>query len=74
MLTSIYLNYIGIPVFTLIFAAYVYWDELSKKIGFLLLDKRIKEYKNDRAGVQKLIPEIVRKCQLKRDLNVELSR
>lgn len=71
--TSIYLNYIGIPVFTLIFAAYVYWDELFDKIGFLLLDKRIKEYKKLRAGVQKLVPEIVRKFLLKKDHNVEIS-
>jgi hypothetical protein len=72
--TSIYLNYLGIPVFTLIFAAYVYYDELYTKIGFLLLDKRIKEYKKLRTGVQKLIPEIVRKFQFKKDHNVELSR
>jgi hypothetical protein len=51
MNANIYINYIGIPAFTLIFAVYVYWDELSKKIGFLLLDKRVKDYKNLRAGV-----------------------
>ena len=48
---KIYMNYIGVPVFTLICAVYVYWDELFKKINFLLLDRRIKEYKKLRMGV-----------------------
>lgn len=71
--TMIFLNYIGTPVFTLIFIAYVYWDELCDKVGFLMLDKRIKEYKKLRTGVQKLVPKIVLKFQLKKDNHVEIS-
>lgn len=72
-LSSTFLSYINLPIFTLIFVAYVYQDELFDRIGFLLLDKRIKEYKKLRAGVQKLIPEIVRKFTTKKDHNIELS-
>lgn len=61
--TNIYLNTFGIAAFTLVCVAYVYWDELFKKVSFLVLDRRIKEYKKLRSGVQKLVPEIVRKSQ-----------
>lgn len=57
-----FLNYLGIPLLTAIFAFDVYWEEMFKKINFLLLDRRIKEYKKLRIGVQKLVPEIVRKA------------
>jgi hypothetical protein len=70
----VYLNYCGVPFFTLVCGVYVYWDEFCKKINFLLLDRKIKDYKKLKLNVQKLVPEIVRKSQLKQDHTSEISR
>ena len=46
-----YLNYCGVPFFTLVCGVYVYWDEFCKKINFLLLDRKIKDYKKLKLNV-----------------------
>jgi hypothetical protein len=69
-----YLHVVGIPIFTLISLVYTYWDELYKRVSFLVLDRRIKEYKKLTGCVKKLVPEIVVKMQKNSDHAIEISR
>jgi hypothetical protein len=68
-----YLHVIGVPIFTLISIAYTYWDELYRRVGFLVLDRRIKEYKKLTGSVKKLVPEIVVKMQKNKDHAIEVN-
>ncbi len=69
-----YLNILGIPIFTLICAVYVYWDEVHKKVSFIVMDRRIKMYRKLRNGVLRLIPEIVRLSLQKKDHVVSIDK
>jgi hypothetical protein len=62
---QMYLVAAAIPCFTFILILYAYWDEFYRKARFLVLERRIKEYKRLRMGVQKLVPQIIRKSQQK---------
>jgi hypothetical protein len=44
------LSILGVPVTTFICVVYIYWDEFFNKLGFLVMDRRIKEYKKMRLG------------------------
>lgn len=51
----------GIPVFTLIWSIYIYWDEIHRKTTFLVLNRRIKEFKFLKTLMHRLVPESIRK-------------
>ena len=64
----------GFPLFTLVNFLSVYWDEVAARVTFATMDAQIKNYKKLRNCMQRLVPEIVRKLQNKKDHNVEVSR
>ena len=51
----------GIPVFTFVWSIYVYLDEMHRKTTFLVLNRRIKEFKFLKSLIQRLVPESIRK-------------
>jgi len=52
---------LGIPVFTLVWSIYAYVDEFHRKTTFLVLNRRIKEFKFLKQLIQRLVPESIRK-------------
>ena len=64
----------GFPLFVAVNLVNVYWDEIAARVSFATMDTKIKNYKKLRSCMQRLVPEIVRKLQNKKDHNVEVSR
>ena len=60
---------LGIPVFTLVWSLYGYMDEMHKKTTFLVLNRKIKEFKFSKHLIQRLVPESIRKYQDVRSIN-----
>ena len=48
-------------MFTLVWSIYIYMDEIHKKTTFLVLSRRIKEFKFSKHLIQRLVPESIRK-------------
>jgi len=48
-------------VFTIVWSIYGYLDEFHKKTTFLVLNRRIKEFKFLKNLIQRLVPESIRK-------------